>query len=267
MRGPFNASGPSCASRWGAIRTRCQRSRVDQPDALAHQLIAVIAEHPDLMRLLVQERDRQTLNPFPDRRQRDRPRVDRVGLPGRPGRFARLARQRGCDPNHPLPSTEQSPLQPGGDMPAVLERPYPLLVQASSEPQRVQRPIIAGLDRRLAPDDAGHRIERDERVRPLVCVHPDHDHVPVPSLDMADEADPGGHHSVGLWQAPIKSRRRSSVGDGRHSESRSDPRVDSGKESQPAAVREPNPTGRTSPDPINSLSLSGTAVARVVARG
>jgi hypothetical protein len=28
---------------------------------------------------------------------------------------------------------------------------------------------------------------------------------------------------VGLWQAPIKSRRRSSVGDGRHSDSRSDP--------------------------------------------
>ena len=28
---------------------------------------------------------------------------------------------------------------------------------------------------------------------------------------------------MGLWQAPIKSRRRSSVGDGRHSESRSGP--------------------------------------------
>src|SRR6185312_5112533 len=98
---------------------------VDQPDALVHQLIAVIAEQPDLMRLLIQERDRETIQPSADRCQRDRPRVDRVGLSWRSGRFARLARQRRWDTNHPLPSTEQSTLEPGGDMPAVLERPHP----------------------------------------------------------------------------------------------------------------------------------------------
>ena len=58
---------------------------VDQPHALVHQLISVIAEHPDLMRLLVQERDRQVLDALADRGQRHSPGIDRIGLPWRPG--------------------------------------------------------------------------------------------------------------------------------------------------------------------------------------
>ena len=54
---------------------------VDQAVALVHQLIAVITQHPDLMGLLIQERDRQILNAFADRGQRDRSGVDRIGLP------------------------------------------------------------------------------------------------------------------------------------------------------------------------------------------
>jgi hypothetical protein len=60
---------------------------------------------------------------------------------------------------------------------------------------------------------------------------------------MADEADLGGQHSVGLWQAPIKSRRRSSVGDGRHSESRSDPH----RSTVAKRVSPPPPENPTSP--------------------
>ena len=151
MRGPFSASGPSCASRCGRDPDQVPAQPVDQPDALVHQLIAVIAQHPDLMRLLIKERDRQVLNTFADRGQRDRARVDRIRLPRCPGRLARLAGQRWRDTDHPLPGAEQRTLQPGGDMPAVLDRPHPLLVNTSSEPQRVQRPIVAGLHRRLAP--------------------------------------------------------------------------------------------------------------------
>jgi hypothetical protein len=57
----------------------------------------------------------------------------------------------------------------------------------------------------------------------------------------ADTAQSGRCH------APIKSRRRSSVGDGRHSQSRSDP---SGRQRQRESARHrprDNPTGRTAP--------------------
>jgi hypothetical protein len=53
----------------------------------------MITQHPDLMGLLVQERDRQVLNPFADRGQRDRPGIDRVRLSRGPGRLAGLAGQ------------------------------------------------------------------------------------------------------------------------------------------------------------------------------
>ena len=73
MRGPFNASlRAELRLESGRDPDQMPSQPVDQPDALVHQLIAVIAEHPDLMRLLVQVRDRQPFNPFPDRRQRDR---------------------------------------------------------------------------------------------------------------------------------------------------------------------------------------------------
>jgi hypothetical protein len=150
---------------------------VDQPDALVHQLIAVIAQHADLVRLLIEERDRQSLDPFADRGQADRFRVDRIGLPRCPRRFARRAGQRRRDPEHPLARSEQRALEPTGDVPAILDRPYPILVEADCEPQRAQHAVIARRDRELAAAGAGSRIERDQRVRPLVSVHPDHHHV------------------------------------------------------------------------------------------
>ena len=59
---------------------------------------------------------------------------------------------------------------------------------------------LHGLD--LIPNQparlAGCRIERDERVRALVCVHPDHDHVHRPFVGCGRrERIPGGHTSVG----------------------------------------------------------------------
>jgi hypothetical protein len=66
---------------------------------------------------------------------------------------------------------------------------------------------------------------------------------------------------VGRWHAPIKSRRRFSVGDGRHCQRRSDHPADSDKESQPATGREPNrPTGQHRSSP--TLSLSDEAATR-----
>jgi hypothetical protein len=84
IRGRFKAAGPSLRFELGSDPHQMPPQPVDQPGALAHQLIAVITEHPDLMGLLIQERNRQVLNSFADRCQRDRPGIDRVRLPRRP---------------------------------------------------------------------------------------------------------------------------------------------------------------------------------------
>jgi hypothetical protein len=53
----------------------------DQPVTFVHQLVSVIAQHPDLVGLLVKERHRQGLDAFADRCHGDRSGVDRVRLP------------------------------------------------------------------------------------------------------------------------------------------------------------------------------------------
>src|SRR5208282_4554943 len=69
-----------------------------------------------------------------------------------------------------------------------------------------------------------------------------------PSINRANEADSGGHVSLGAkCQAPIRSRRRSSGGGGRHNIRRSDHLVDRKSMSQPVASPGTNRSGRTSP--------------------
>lgn len=66
----------------------------------------------------------------------------------------------------------------------------------------------------------------------LVCKKPCKWHpraVPMPAKRIS-----GGHNSVGRWHAPIKSRRRSSAGDGRHSDFEVRRLADSRKKRQPA---------------------------------
>src|SRR5208282_2039735 len=76
-----------------------------------------------------------------------------------------------------------------------------------------------------------------------------------PSINRANEADSGGHVSLGAkCQAPIRSRRRSSGGGGRHNIRRSDHLVDRKSMSQPVASPRTNRSGRTSP-PRETLSV------------
>ena len=62
---------------------------------------------------------------------------------------------------------------------------------------------------------------------------------------------------LGRCHAPIKSRRRSSGGDGRQHKTRSDQQVDRAGKSQPAAAREPNPANRTPPTANPTIPLRG----------
>src|SRR5215217_3177617 len=81
------------------------------------------------------------------------------------------------------PALDQKPLQAAGDVPAVLERPYPLAVEAARPPQQCAEPSPTDRDGLLAPQLAGHRCDRGDRVRPLVCVRAEHDHCLVPPVD------------------------------------------------------------------------------------
>jgi len=57
-----------------------------------------------------------------------------------------------------------------GHVPTVRNRPHPFAIELASEPDRVKRSIVARGDRQLSARRAGCRVERDKRVRSLVCV-------------------------------------------------------------------------------------------------
>ena len=233
---------------------------VDHPGALGDDLIAVIAQHADLQRVLVGERHREALDPVAHHGQRDSARVDRIGLPGLARDLAGLAGHRGRHADHPLASGDQRGLQARGDVPAVLDRPHPLLIAAqrrTAEHRALQRRwpgSRAGLaSTPVCPSTATRvwlRLWVSAPITIMCC---------VPSLIARRSGPSADTAQSGRCHAPIKSRRRSSVGDGRHSQSQSDHLADSDKESQPATDREPNrPAGQHRS--TTSLSLSDKAI-------
>jgi hypothetical protein len=217
---------------------------VSEPGALADELIAIVGQHPDLHRLLVQERSREALHTLPERRAGDRRRVDRIGLPRLAATAPRAVGQRRRHPDDPLTVRYQRPLQPSRHEPTVLDRPHPLGVELNPEPQPIERPHIAGLNHALPADDPGRRIQRHKRVRPLVRVHPNHDHVHVPSLEIwPTERIPGGQTSVGANATLLSSHAggpRAATGDKAKNDQTHT--VDSEKASQPAADPRDLPT-------------------------
>ena len=187
--------------------------------------------------------------------------VERVGLAELARPPAGAGHQLGRHAHHPLAGSHQEALQPTGDMAAVLERPDPLLVELA---RPAKQPLVAGVagpDRQLVDRLGSVRIERGGGVGSLVWVRPDHDHVSRPFVWMTTcEADRRWTClSRGGSQAPIRSRRRSSGGGGRHNACRSDRKVDSEAKGQPTA--DPGPTGRVGhPRPVGpTMTLTDEA--------
>jgi hypothetical protein len=102
------------------------------------------------------------------------------------------------DPYDPLPGGQQRLLEPPRDVPAVLDRPDALFIHTTSPADRGQMSRLVGPDLPAAAHPAGALIDRRQRVRSLVRVRADHDHLP-PSLRRltTDEADLGGQLSLG----------------------------------------------------------------------
>jgi hypothetical protein len=64
------------------------------------------------------------------------------------------------DPDHPLPGRNERLLQAAGDVPAVLDRPHPLVVQRPRPPHRGQMPGLLSLDLPGAAHPARSLVDR-----------------------------------------------------------------------------------------------------------
>ena len=138
---------------------------VHRPRALGDKLASVIAEETDLHRPLNQIRDREPLDTVTYDRSRDRERIDLVRLPrlalALPGATHPTRRH----PDDPLTDGQQRPLKAPGHMPAIVDRPHPVLIHATSPPNRRQMPRIISLDLPASAHPAGPHIHRRQRMR------------------------------------------------------------------------------------------------------
>jgi hypothetical protein len=150
--------------------------RVVERDALADQPLAVIDEQPQVELAAVELRGRQRIQAFAQRRPGDRDRVDAVGLPAPASAPSRVGHQLRGDPQDPLAAADQKPLEGPRDVPAVLDRPDPLALQAARPDQQRGKALGADPDRLLIHQLARCRCDRGDRVRALVGVRTKHDH-------------------------------------------------------------------------------------------
>jgi hypothetical protein len=125
--------------------------------------------------------DRQRPESYTDRGARDRDRVDRIGLPALTGRPARAGHQLRRHPQDPLTARQQKALQRPGDMPTVLDRPDALVLEAARPHHQLIEGAPPAPHRPVSDRAARECVDRGERVRALVGVRPDHDHL-HPSL-------------------------------------------------------------------------------------
>ena len=124
-------------------------------------------------------------------------RVDLIGLAALAARAPRAGHQPRRDANDALAAREQEPLQRARDMPAVLQRPHPLAVEAARPDQQRREPASADRDRLVAEQLTGRGVDRRDRVRALVGVRPEHDHDLVHVLSDCGCWTPGGHGLLG----------------------------------------------------------------------
>jgi hypothetical protein len=100
---------------------------IDHPGPLGDQVVAVVDQQLELAGGAVQPGGGQL--GFPQRRPRHRQRVDRIRLAVGAGGGPGMGHELGWDPHDVLAGAEQVPLQPPGQVPAVLDRPAPLGVK------------------------------------------------------------------------------------------------------------------------------------------
>jgi hypothetical protein len=141
----------------------------------------MIEQQLDVACRAAQLRRRERVDALLQCRPRDRERVDRIALAtlaqGAPAAGHQLRRH----PHDALAASQQEPLQLARHVPAILDRPDPLSVQAARPAQRALHPRDRRLHGLAATQLARSGVRRRQRVVGLVWIRPDHDH-PPPSL-------------------------------------------------------------------------------------
>src|SRR5581483_3397111 len=148
---------------------------LDLRGALANQVLAMIEQELDLARGGVEMGDRELR--FPERSPGYRERVDRIGLAELAGRAPCSRHQLWRHPDHPLAPGDQLPLEPPGDVAAVLQGELAL---GAEVPGPCEQALVAGAvagDRHLVAKLAGRRIHRRRRMALLMGVDADRDHL------------------------------------------------------------------------------------------
>jgi hypothetical protein len=162
------------------------------------------------------------------------------------------------DPHDPLAGGQQRLLEPPRDVPAVLDRPHALLIQATGPADRGEMARLVGLELPLSSHPAGALVHRRQRVRSLVRVRADHDHLP-PSLRFGlntNEADLGGRLSLGAVATLLSGHAegpRAAAGD-RTFASQTGQATEHSRVSPPPAREPTGRLGRHRPDPGDSDS-------------
>ena len=126
----------------------------------------------------------------PPARARDRDRIDLIALAALAAGAPGPGHQPRRDANDTLATRDQEPLQRARDMPAVLQRPHPLAIEAARPDHQRREPAGTDRDRLVAEHLAGRRVDRRDRVRALVGVRPEHDHDLVHVLSDPDAGRP-----------------------------------------------------------------------------
>ena len=106
--------------------------RVVQRNALADQPLAMVHEQPEIEFGARQLRRGQGVQPFAQRRPRDRDRVNAVGLPARASAATRVGHQLRRHAQDQLAAFDQNALEGARDMSAVLGRPHPFAPERPS---------------------------------------------------------------------------------------------------------------------------------------
>ena len=243
---------------------------VDQRGALRDQPLAVIDEQPDVELGAGELRDRQRLEPFAQRGARDRDaRRSRRTCRARAPTLRAPAISFGATRTTRSPRASRNRSSAPGDVPAVLDRPHPLAAE-----RRAPRRSSASNERRsrrhrALAEHAGRSPRRPpRRVCERLCVS-----APItiilhrPFVGMLTNGSPADTSQSGRCHAPIRSRRRSSDGGGRHNIGRSDHTVDRKSMSQPAAGPRTYRPRRTPPPDPRTLSLRKSRAWRTDSSG
>ena len=158
---------------------------------------AMVAEQTNLHSGLIEERAGKAIDALSEDRSGDRAGVDLVRLAGLALPATGQAHELRRDPDDTLPRGHERTLEMVGYVPAVLQCPHHIRVELPRPLQRLtMRSVVSG-DLTLAYDLAGPGVDGSERVRALVGIRSDHNHLLGPFVGGNECGPPADRSELG----------------------------------------------------------------------